>query len=102
MKKMLSLVVTVMLSLSVLSGAMSFTSSVLNPANMRSVSNDMSNYFDDLISSAIYSVSTGDFNITSVLPKLGSKADYRPKATIVIGYEAHNGDNKDEVLGFSN
>lgn len=99
MKKMLSLVVTIMLVLSVLSSVASFTSNLLNPYNMQSISDDVSVYFDDLISSSIHSVRTGDFDVLSIIPQFNHKQNYNSKATVVTGFEAPSFDITNDGFG---
>lgn len=100
MKKMLSYTVTIMIGLSVLSSAASFASNLLNPANIQSISNDVSVYFDDLISSSIHSVRTGDFDVLSMIPQFSHKQNYESKATVVTGFEVSSFDVTND--GFSN
>lgn len=99
MKKMLSYVVTIMIGLSVLSSAASFASNLLNPANMQSISDDVSVYFDDLISSSIHSISTGDFDVLSMIPQFNHKQNYNSKATVVTGFEVSSFDTSESGFG---
>lgn len=97
MKKLLGFAITIMLCLS---GVAAFTSNILNPANVQSISDDVSVYFDDLMFNALHGVRTGDFDVLSMIPQFNHKQDYKSKATVVTGFEVSSFEITND--GFSN